>query len=295
MEDPKAILKRIRRLELKTRGFVDAAFAGQYRSVFKGSGMNFEEVREYQPGDEVRSIDWNVTARAGTPHVKKFTEERELNVLLIVDVSASGEYGSIHASKRELAAEVACILAFSAIRNNDKVGALLFSDHVERFIPLAKGRGHALRLIRDILFFEPQGRGTDIAQALAYANRVLERKSVLFLLSDFVSKNFEHEFRITARRHDLIAMHVSDPRERELPNMGHVMLEDPETGDQIEVNTSSRSVRATYAKLLAARDEALKREFSRNGVDSIALSTGADYLSPLRKFFRARERRLALR
>ena len=208
--DANRILSKIRHLELKTRALVEASFAGQYRSVFKGRGMNFEEVREYQPGDEVRTIDWNVTARMGHPFVKKFTEERELTVMLVVDVSASGDFGSVSMSKRELAAEVACVLAFSAIRNNDKVGLLLFSDHVEMFIPPKKGRIHTLRLMREILFFEPKGRGTEPTEALHYLNRVQTRKAVVFFLSDFIAKHFDRELGITARRHDLIAVPVID-------------------------------------------------------------------------------------
>src|SRR5213596_4162354 len=202
------ILKKIRTLEIKTRGLVEAAFAGDYHSVFKGRGMNFEDVREYQPGDEIRSIDWNVTARMGNAFVKKFTEERELTVILVVDVSASGNFGSTTQSKRELAAEVACLLAFSAIKNNDKVGLLLFTDRVELFIPPKKGRAHTLRLIRDILFFEPKGRGTKPGEALAYMNRVLHRRSVVFLISDFQARDFSKELSVTARRHDLIAVRI---------------------------------------------------------------------------------------
>src|SRR6186713_1740938 len=217
MEAARDILKKIQRLELKTRGLVAATFSGQYRSVFKGRGMNFEEVREYQPGDEVRSIDWNVTARLGEvrgdAYVKKFTEERELTVMLVVDVSASGDFGSVHLSKRELAAELACLLAFSAIRNNDKVGLILFSDHVEHFIPPKKGRLHTLRLIRDILFFQPKGKGTNPGEALSYLNRIVDRRSVVFLVSDFQAPDFSKELSITARRHDLIAMQIVDPRE----------------------------------------------------------------------------------
>src|SRR3954471_4739855 len=216
MDSVQKIISKIRHIELRTRGIIDTAFAGQYRSVFKGRGMNFEEVREYQPGDEVRAIDWNVTARLGEirgdAYVKKFTEERELTVMLVVDVSASGEFGSVSLSKRELAAEVACVLAFSAIRNNDKVGLILFSDHVEHFIPPQKGRAHTLRLIRDILFFEPRGRRTEPAEALAYLNRLLHRRSVVFLISDFQVPDFSRELSITARRHDLIAISIVDPR-----------------------------------------------------------------------------------
>ena len=291
MQDAKRILSKIRRLELKTRGLVEAAFAGQYRSVFKGRGMNFEEVREYQPGDEVRTIDWNVTARLGHPYVKKFTEERELTVMLVVDVSASGAFGSVNLSKRELAAEVACVIAFSAIRNNDKVGLMLFSDHVELFIPPKKGRIHTLRLIREILFFEPRGRGTAPAQALHYLNRVLTRKAVVFLLSDFQTSLFDRELGITARRHDLIALPVLDPRETALPDAGIVVFEDAETGEQIEVNTSDDSVRAAYAHLVQRRSEEWQRTFRRKRIDSIALTTDEDYLPALREFFRTRERR----
>jgi len=290
--DAKRILSKIRRLELKTRALVETAFAGQYRSVFKGRGMNFEEVREYQPGDEVRTIDWNVTARLGHPYVKKFTEERELTVMLVVDVSASGAFGSVNLSKRELAAEVACVIAFSAIRNNDKVGLLLFSDHVELFIPPKKGRIHTLRLIREILFFEPSGQGTAPAQALHYLNRVLSRKAAVFLLSDFQTSLFDRELGITARRHDLIALPVRDPRESALPDAGIVVFEDAETGEQIEVNTGDASVRAAYGHLVERRREEWARAFRRKRIDSIALTTDEDYLPALREFFRTRERRM---
>jgi uncharacterized protein (DUF58 family) len=291
MQDAKRILSKIRRLELKTRSLVEASFAGQYRSVFKGRGMNFEEVREYQPGDEVRTIDWNVTARMGHPYIKKFTEERELTVLLVVDVSASGDFGSVAMSKRELAAEVACVIAFSAIRNNDKVGLLLFSDHVELFIPPKKGRIHTLRLIREILFFQPVGRGTVPSEALHYLNRVQTRKAVVFLLSDFQAKDFDRELGITARRHDLIALPVRDPREETLPDVGIVAFEDAETGEQIEVDTSNSAVRAAYSQLAVRRREELEHSFRRKRIDSIPLHTDEDYLPALRTFFRTRERR----
>lgn len=294
METPRDILKKIRHLELRTRGLVEAAFAGQYRSVFKGRGMNFEEVRQYQPGDEVRTIDWNVTARLGEPFVKKFTEERELTVVLVVDVSASGDFGSVRLSKRELAAEVASLLAFSAIRNNDKVGLLLFSDSVELFIPPKKGRAHTLRLIREILFFEPKGRGTAPALALEYLNRVVTRRSVVFLISDFQTPDFSRELSVTSRRHDLIAIPVVDPREEELPDVGIVTLEDAETGEQIEVDTGSRTARAAYGRLMEKRRAELLRMLRGKRIDAIPLRTDADYLPALRNFFRTRERRLAL-
>jgi uncharacterized protein (DUF58 family) len=293
------ILKKIRRIELKTRGAVAETFSGQYRSVFKGRGMNFEEVREYQAGDEVRTIDWNVTARLGEVRgdafVKKFTEERELTVMLIVDVSASGEFGSVNLSKRELAAELACLLAFSAIRNNDKVGLILFSDHVEHFIPPKKGRVHTLRLIRDILFFEPKGRRTNPGEALSYLNRIVDRRSVVFLISDFQAPDFSKELSITARRHDLIAMQVVDPREKELPDVGWLTLEDAETGEQIEVNTSDRRVRAALAERVRALAQTRLKDFRRKRIDTVTIHTDEDYVVPLRTFFRNRERRLMLR
>ena len=292
---PADILKKIRALEIKTRGLVETAFAGDYHSVFKGRGMNFEDVREYQPGDDIRAIDWNVTARMGTAFVKQFTEERELTVMLIVDVSASGNFGSTTQSKRELAAEVACLLAFSAIRNNDKVGLLLFTDAVELFIPPKKGRSHTLRLIREILFFEPQGRGTDPALALDYLNKILVRRSVAFFISDFQASDFSRALAVTARRHDLIAVHVQDEREKVLPNIGIITLEDAESGQQIEINTADRSTRTRFQDLADREETELARTLRRNHIDSIALRTGDDYLPALRSFFKQRERRLAVR
>jgi uncharacterized protein (DUF58 family) len=295
MESARAILKKIRYLELKTRGMVETAFAGQYRSVFKGRGMNFEEVREYQPGDEVRTIDWNVTARYGEPFVKKFTEERELTVMLLVDVSASGNFGSVHLSKRELAAEVACMFAFSAIRNNDKVGLILFSDHVELFIAPKKGRAHTLRLMREILFFEPRGRGTQPGGALTFLNQVVHRRSVAFLISDFQAPDFDTELSVTSRRHDLIAIPIVDPREEELPDIGRVTLEDAESGEQIEINTSDRKTRAAFLHAVSAREAARRRQLRRHRIDTIALRTNEEYVPALRAFFRNRERRLMQR
>jgi uncharacterized protein (DUF58 family) len=289
------ILKKIRTLEIKTRGLVETAFAGDYHSVFKGRGMNFEDVREYQPGDEIRAIDWNVTARLGSPFVKKFTEERELTVMLIVDVSASGDFGSTTQSKRELAAEVACLLAFSAICNNDKVGLLLFSDRLELFIRPKKGRSHTLRIIREILFFEPAGRGTDAAAALDHLNKIVTRRAVVFLISDFQTKDFARELAVTARRHDLVALRIQDERETALPNIGILTLEDAETGEQIEVNTADRNVRTQFATLAEAQQAELKRVLRQNRIDRIDLRTGDDYLPALRTFFKNRERRLMVR
>jgi uncharacterized protein (DUF58 family) len=292
---PAEILKKIRALEIKTKGLVQTVFAGDYHSVFKGRGMNFEDVREYQPGDEIRAIDWNVTARLGTAFVKKFTEERELTVILVVDVSASGNFGSVSQSKRELAAEVACLLAFSAIRNNDKVGLLLFSDRVELFIPPKKGRSHTLRIIREILFFEPAGRGTAPALALDYLNKVVTRRAVVFFVSDFQSGDFSRELSVSGRRHDFIAVHVQDQREEVLPNVGIITLEDAETGEQIEINTADRTTRARFSALAETRRAELNRTLRRNSIDAISLRTGEDYLPALRAFFKQRERRLAVR
>lgn len=293
--DAAEVLKKIRALEIKTKGLVQTVFAGDYHSVFKGRGMNFEDVREYQPGDEIRAIDWNVTARLGTAYVKKFTEERELTVILVVDVSASGSFGSVSQSKRELAAEVACLLAFSAIRNNDKVGLLLFSDRVELFIPPKKGRSHTLRIIREILFFEPAGRGTAPALALDYLNKVITRRAVVFFISDFQTGDFSRELSVSGRRHDFIAVHIQDQREEVLPNVGIITLEDAETGEQIEINTADRTTRARFSALAEASRAELNQTLRRNSIDAISLRTGEDYLPALRSFFKQRERRLAIR
>ena len=294
-QTPAEILKKIRALEIKTRGLVETAFAGEYHSVFKGRGMNFEDVREYQPGDEIRAIDWNVTARLGNAFVKKFTEERELTVMLIVDVSASGNFGSTTQSKRELAAEVACLLAFSAIRNNDKVGLLLFTDRVELFIPPKKGRSHTLRLIREILFFEPFGRGTDPALALDYLNRIVTRRAVVFFISDFQAPDFSHTLAVSGRRHDFIAVHIQDERETVLPNIGIITLEDAETGEQVEINTADRTMRARFNDLVDEKQRALARTLRRNNIDTITQRTSEDYLPALRSFFKLRERRVNIR
>jgi uncharacterized protein (DUF58 family) len=289
------ILKKIRTLEIKTKGLVETAFAGDYHSVFKGRGMNFEDVREYQPGDEIRAIDWNVTARLGTAFVKQFTEERELTVMLIVDVSASGNFGSTMQSKRELAAEVACLLAFSAIRNNDKVGLLLFSDRVELFIPPKKGRSHTLRLIREILFFQPEGRGTAPALALDYLNKIVTRRAVVFFISDFQAPDFSHALAVSGRRHDFIAIHIQDEREKILPSIGIITLEDAESGEQIEVNTTDRATRQRFSDFADEQEAELSRTLRHNNIDAIALRTGKDYLPALRSFFKQRERRVAVR
>jgi uncharacterized protein (DUF58 family) len=294
MQSVPEILKKIRKLELRARRFVETAFAGQYHSVFKGRGMNFHEFRQYDFGDEVRSIDWNVTARMGEPYVRKYIEERELTVMLLIDVSASGSYGSVNASKRELAAEVACLLAFCAIRNNDKVGLILFTDHVELYIAPKKGRTHILRLIREILYYEPSGRKTDLAQPLDFLNRVTTRRAVVFIVSDFQAANYEKPLTISSRRHDLIAIPIEDRGEHSLPDVGVVRVEDPESRSNYEINFSDRRVRAEFSKL--AEQERIEREalFRRKSIDSISLRTDQDYFPLLRSFFIRRANRLRL-
>jgi uncharacterized protein (DUF58 family) len=292
MQSVPEILKKIRKLELRARRFVETAFAGQYHSVFKGRGMNFHEFRQYDFGDEVRSIDWNVTARMGEPFVRKYIEERELTVMLLIDVSASGSYGSVNASKRELAAEVACLLAFCAIRNNDKVGLILFTDRVELYIAPRKGRTHILRLIREILYYEPDGRKTDLAQPLIFLNRVTTRRAVVFLLSDFQAVNYEKPLTICSRRHDLIAIPIEDRGEHSLPDIGVVRVEDPESSSIYEIDFSDRRVRSEFGKL--AEQERIEREalFRRKSIDSVSLRTDQDYFPLLRSFFIRRAKRL---
>ncbi|CAG0980864.1 hypothetical protein MYXO_01846 [Myxococcaceae bacterium] len=295
------ILGRVRRLEIRTRRLVEETMAGQYHSVWKGRGMDFEEVREYFPGDEVRSIDWNVTARTGRPFVKKFREERELTLLLLVDLSASGSFGSRERSKRELAAELACVLAFSAIRNQDRVGLVLFTDRVEKFIPPAKGRSHVLRVVREILYFEPEHRGTDLRAALDFASRVVPRRAISFLISDFVVPGCERglpedvskALALTNRRHDLVAIVPIDPRERTLPQIGIVTLEDAETGEQIEVDTHDRALRERYEAAASAHVDSLRRSLRGAGVDLLEVPTEEPYLPALQRFFRGRSRRAA--
>ena len=292
MQSVPEILKKIRKLELRTRRFVETAFAGQYHSVFKGRGMNFDEFRQYDFGDEVRTIDWNVTARMGEPFVRKYVEERELTVMLLIDVSASGSYGSVSASKREVAAEVSCLLAFCAIRNNDKVGLLLFTDRVELFIAPRKGRSHILRLIREILYFEPKGIGTAIHQALDFLNRVTTRRAVVFLISDFQSAGYEKALTVCNRRHDLIAFPIEDPGERSLPNVGIIRLQDPETDIEYEIDSSDKHLRTEFQK--QAERERIEREalFRKIKIDSVSLQTHQEYFPVLRSFFLRREKRL---
>ena len=293
------ILGRVRRMEVRTSRLVDDALAGRYASVFKGRGMDFDRVRNYVPGDDVRTIDWNVTARTGEPHVKLFTEERELTILLMIDVSASADFGSVADSKRELAAEAAGVLASSAIRNRDKVGLILFSDAVELYIPPGKGRMHIMRLIRETLFFQPSRRGTDIAKALDFANQVVHRKSVMFLVSDFcLGAPFEerltqlrNKLQITNRRHDVIAVSVTDPREASLPDIGRIRIEDAETGQVVELDTGSAKTRDAYARQSRLRRELTAARIRSLGVDLLEFINGQNWLPVLMGFFHKRRQR----
>jgi uncharacterized protein (DUF58 family) len=286
------ILKKVRRIEIRTNRLVNESLAGEYHSVFKGRGMEFDEVREYTPGDDIRTIDWNVTSRMGHPYVKKYVEERELTVMLLVDASASGDFGTVGSTKREVAAEVCALLAFSAIRNSDRVGLLVFTDREERYVPPRKGRNHVLRVIREVLTCEPSGRRTDLALALESLARGIRRRSVAFVVSDFLDSGFEQALRIANRKHDLIAISLSDPREMDLPPVGILELEDAETGRTLLVDTWDRRVRDRYAAGARERAETLRRLFRQNKVDSVALTTGLPYDVPLVRFFRDRARRL---
>jgi uncharacterized protein (DUF58 family) len=312
---PREILKKIRQIEIRTNRLVSETLAGQYHSVFKGQGMNFDEVREYQPGDEVRTIDWNVTARMNHPFVKKFVEERELTLMLVVDVSGSGLFGSCAQSKRELAAEIASVLAFSAIRNNDRVGLILFTDEVEKFIPPRKGRRHVLRVIREVLFFEPQRRGTDLNDALEFLMRVTAHRAIAVVISDFIGSPAEHSkqrsrrlrpqillleslaqaslpmLRQANRRHDVVAVQIADRFEQELPALGRLVLSDAETGEVVEVNTGDARKRSGFSERQARARADLARLFRSAGIDAIQLRTDQPYAVELARFFETRERR----
>ncbi len=288
---PPEILRQVKLLELRTRGLVNTLFAGEYRSVFKGQGMEFSEVREYQPGDEVRSIDWNVTARMRKPYVKRYIEERELTVMLAVDLSGSERFGTQRRFKSELASELAAVLAMSAIRNNDRVGAVLFSDRIEHVVPPRKGRRHALRLVRDLLVFEPVGKGTDLAAALDYTGKMLAHKSIIFVVSDFQSPDLEQPLKLLAQRHDVVAVTVDDPSEETLPDIGLARFVDPETGESLDVDTSDPEVRARFAGAVAEELTLRRRMLRRLAIDEIPVRTDAGVVDPLIKFFRTRETR----
>lgn len=288
---PADVLRQVRRIEVRTRRLVDSRFAGEYRSLFKGQGMEFAEVREYQPGDEVRTIDWNVSARMGRPFVKRYVEERELTIMLVVDLSGSSRFGTRERFKHDLAIELAGVLALAAVRNNDRVGLLLFTDRVEYALPARKGRKHALRLIRDLLTVRPIGRTTSMTAMVDRLMRLLPHRSVVFLASDFFSDDLEKPLARLAQRHDVIAVTLEDPSERVLPDIGPARLEDPETGEVVEIDTSAPQVRRAFAIRVAAEEDTRRRLFGRLGLDEIVVHTEFGYVDALLAFFRARARR----
>ncbi len=289
---PREVIQKVRRIEISTRRMVTDVLAGEYHSIFKGRGMEFSEVREYQLGDDVRTIDWNVTSRTGTLHVKKFVEERELTVLLMLDASGSADFGTASRFKREVAAEMGALLAFSAIKNNDRVGAIVFTDAVEMFIPPRKGRPHVLRVIRDLLYFEPKGRKTNLALAAEYLNRITRKRAVVFILSDFLTTGFEKPLRVAAKKHDVIAVFLSDPREQEIPSVGLLELEDAETGERLLLDTGDRRALGLFAERQKRRAQAQKELLTGMGVDTIEVSTGVPYDRALQRFFDMRARKL---
>jgi uncharacterized protein (DUF58 family) len=289
---PPEVLRQVKLIELRTRGLVNSLFTGEYRSTFKGQGMEFSEVREYQPGDEVRSIDWNVTARMRRPFVKRYIEERELTVMLVVDLSGSERFGTVRRFKSELATELGAVLAMSAIRNNDRVGILLFTDQVEHVVPPRKGRRHVLRLIRDLLVHEPVGCGTDLAGAMTYLRQMLHHKTIIFIISDFLAPDIERPLKYLAAQHDVVAISIDDPSERALPDIGIARLTDAETGETIDIDTSDPEVRAHFEDRVSADREARKHLLRRLAVDEVPVSTDGGFIEPLLKFFRSRETRI---
>ncbi len=289
---PKEILKKVRQIQIRSSRLVNDVLAGEYVSVFKGRGMEFEEVREYQAGDDIRTIDWNVTARMGHPYIKRFTEERELTIMFLVDLSYSGEFGSMKQFKNEIATEICALLALSAVRNNDKVGLILFTDKIEKFVPPKKGKTHVLRVIREVLYYKPENKGTDISIALEYLLKVTKRKTVCFLVSDFITAGFEHALRIANKRHDIIATSITDPRELEIPNVGFVELEDAETGEITLIDTTDRKMMERFNRFNTKNMEDRAKLFRSMGVDLIDVRTDRSYVEPIMQFFRAREKRL---
>ncbi len=287
----KEIIKQVRQIELRTRGLVNQVFSGEYHSVFKGRGMEFSEVREYQFGDDIRNIDWNVTARFGHPFIKIFEEERELTVMLMADLSGSLIFGTVDKTKQRIAAELSAILAFSALKNNDKVGLILFTDKIEKFVPPRKGRKHVLRIIREVLSFQPVGKSTDIKSALEFLNSTIKKRSILFLLSDFMDSGYEKILRIVAKKHDLIGVVLEDPRENELPKMGLVKLTDAETGEERWIDTSNKKIRSMLKQQKEELNRKRKSLFVSSRLDSIEIQTGQNYITPLVQFFKRREKR----
>ncbi len=290
--ETRELLKQVRQIEIKTKGLVNHVFSGEYHSVFKGRGMEFSEVREYQIGDDIRNIDWNVTARFGHPYIKVFEEERELTVMLIIDLSGSLSFGTENKTKQQIAAELSSILAFSALKNNDKVGLILFTDKIEKFVPPRKGRKHVLRIIREVLSFEPEGKTTDIDLALQYFNNSIKKRSIAFLISDFMDEGFEKILRIAGKKHDLIGVVLSDRREKEIPRLGLVKFHDAETGQQRWLDTSNKETYRLIQKLNRENEEKRKSLFLSSGLDSIEINTGEDYVKPLVQFFKMRGNRL---
>lgn len=288
---PREIIKKIRRIEITTSRLVNESLAGEYHSVFKGQGMEFDEVREYQHGDDIRNIDWNVTSRAGHPFIKRYVEERELTVMLLVDSSASGAFGSASKMKGEIAAEISALLAFSAIQNSDRVGAMLFTDRVEKFIPPRRGRKHVLRVIRELLFHRPEGRGTHIQSALEHLNLVVRKRAVVFLISDLLDQGFEQSLKVANRKHDLIGIQIYDPRERELPDVGILELQDAETGEIVLVDTALRSLRERYRQNWEANQQRQSRLFRLHRIDHVLIDAARPYDVPLIQYFEQRARR----
>ncbi|HLR26261.1 MAG TPA: DUF58 domain-containing protein [Fodinibius sp.] len=284
----KEILRKVRKIEIRTKGIVNNIFGGEYQSAFKGRGMEFSEVRKYTYGDDIRQIDWNVTARSGDPYIKKFEEEREQTLMLCIDISPSGVFGSQNQSKRELSIELCAVLAFSAIKNGDKVGLILFTDRIEKVIPPKKGRLHVLRLIRELLTTDPQGSGTDISEALSYVNRLLNRRAIIILASDFQDEEYDRQLKITNRKHDLVNIFINDKLEDALPELGLLPLKDAETGQQVLVDTSSPQLRNQYYKKRQKHKEELREAFLRRKIDMIEVETNSSYIRPLASFFRRR-------
>lgn len=287
----KELLKQVRQIEIRTRGVVNELFSGEYHSVFKGRGMEFAEVREYQIGDDIRSIDWNVTARFGHPYVKIFEEERELTVMLLVDLSGSLVFGSVEKTKQRIAAELSAILAFSAMKNNDKVGLILFTDQIEKFVPPRKGQSHVLRIIREVLSFEPRGNKTDLRSALEYFHHTIKKKSIAFLISDFMDNGYDKILNIVGRKHDLIGVVLQDPRERILPKSGIIKLRDAETGDIRYIDTSSKNIQSGFYENMRKTEGRRKDLFTKSGLDTIEIDISKSYVKPLVNFFKVREKR----
>jgi len=282
------LLKKVRRIEIKTKGLSNQIFTGEYQTAFKGRGMSFSEVRNYNYGDDVRNIDWNVTARTGEPYVKIFEEERELTVMLVIDVSPSSYFGTDTQLKNEILTEISAVLSFSAINNNDKVGVIFFSDKIEKFIPPKKGKPHILRIIRELINFKPKGTGTNISKALEYLNNIIKKRSIAFILSDFFAKEYDTSLRIAARRHDIIGVHLFDGREQDIPNVGLVRVVDSETGKKIWLDTSSKKIRERYKNWFQENYDYLVKTFRKSGADVVSIQTNESYVNALLKFFKKR-------